>query len=198
MNQAAARILTAELDPGERLLWSGQPHQGVTLRGQGFRRPLLGLLTGSFCACWGYSAFTAAMTQRNSQALIALLLGTPIVAGGIWVMFGRYFTDARARARTYYGITNLRIILVWWSFGSRRMATWPLRALVPPILNQRRDGSGTITFDVEPKRYLAWSPVGKTTRNFSGDKQYEGPWLDMIDQAKDVFDIINRARGAGP
>ena len=38
--------------------------------------------------------------------------GIPFVAVGLYMVFGRFFADAKQRSKTYYGVTSERVIIV--------------------------------------------------------------------------------------
>ena len=44
--------------------------------------------------------------------LIFKLWGIPFLVVGFYISIGRFFLDARARAQRFYGVTNLRIIII--------------------------------------------------------------------------------------
>lgn len=141
MNDAYERI-SRELESGERLLWSGQPTQGVRLT------PADGCLI-PFSLLWcGFAIFWTTMTivLGRGKVWFMTLLGIPFVLVGLYLVFGRFFADAASRRRTYYGVTDRRLILVRESFGgtvkSKRLAT-----LSDTERQEKADGSGTLVFE---------------------------------------------------
>ena len=93
--------LDSYLDPGEKLLWSGQPKQGMRLQaGDAFMIPF-SLLWGGFAIFWeiaalgiGFSPHGRAATtakEPNFIAYIFPLWGIPFVLMGLYMIFGRFF-----------------------------------------------------------------------------------------------------------
>jgi len=74
-----------------------------------------------------------------------MLWGIPFVCVGLFMVFGRFYSDAHTRSRTLYGVTNERIIIVSGLF-SQQIKSLQLRTLTDVSLTQRRDGAGTINF----------------------------------------------------
>ena len=128
-----------ELNSGEKLLWSGRPRQGFRLRpSDAFVIP--------FSLLWcGFAIFWEASVFKGNAPFFFRLWGVPFVLIGLYIVFGRFFADARTRARTYYGVTSERIIIVSGMF-SRQIKSLSLRTLTDVSLTERGDGSGTITF----------------------------------------------------
>ncbi len=71
--------------------------------------------------------------------------GIPFVLVGLYIVLGRFIVDAMNRAKTFYGVTNERIIIITGLFF-REVKSLNLRTLTDVSLSERGDGSGTITF----------------------------------------------------
>jgi hypothetical protein len=106
---------------------------------------------------------------------------------GFYILFGRFFVDAKSRERTVYGVTNERILIVSGLF-SQQVKSLQLRTLTDVTLSQKSDGSGTITFG--PTQAIAnfW---GGSLPGFS---RYTPPAFEMIQDAKGVYDVVNKAQ----
>lgn len=178
--------LTQLLDPGERLLWSGKPRSGIRLRAQDAYLIPFSILWCGFAIFWEFSVID------TGAPFFFKLWGIPFVCVGLFFVFGRFFLDAYNRAQTTYGVTNERIIIVSGIF-SQQTKSLQLRTLSDVSLSQRGDGSGTITFG--PSHYMnAFFPVGA----WPGVARYAPPSFDLIDRAKDVYDIIRKAQRTSP
>src|SRR6266446_652949 len=177
MFQTAERVLESYLDSGERLLWSGQPRGGIRLRAQdAFLIPL------SILWC-GFAIFWETSVIRTGAPFFFMLWGIPFVCMGLFLVFGRFIADARSRARTFYGVTGERILIVSGLF-SQQIKSLQLRTLTDVSLTQRSDGSGTISFG--PTNYMnSFFPVGA----WPGAGRYAPPSFDLIERAKEVYDV---------
>lgn len=128
----AEQELTKELEPNERLLWSGAPRRGLLLRrGDVFLIPF-SIMWGGFAIFWETSAL------RSGAPLFFLLWGVPFVVAGLYLIFGRFVVDAMTRAKTTYGLTERRIIIVSGLF-SRSVKSLQLRTVSDVTLDERSD-----------------------------------------------------------
>jgi len=188
MFQQPENIISQQLAQGERLLWAGQPRRGIRLRAQDAFFIPFSLMWGGFAIFWEYSAITQTSHAPGPVAVIFPLFGLPFVAVGLYLIFGRFFADAHNRSRTFYGVTNERIIIISGIF-SHQTKSLQLRTLTDVSLTQRANGSGTITFG--PTNIMnGFSPGG----GWPGSGRYAAPSFDLIEKAKDVYDIIRSAQ----
>jgi hypothetical protein len=178
------QAVRAQLESGEQLIWHGQPRQGLLLRpSDAFMIPF-SLLWGGFAIFWE----TTVILSR--APVFFWLFGVPFVLIGLHLIFGRFFTDSRARAHTFYGVTNDRIIITSGKHG-KRIQSLSLSTLGDITLDERADGSGTITF-------AAANPLGRFG-NFGampggGTGRQTTPSFEMIPQAKKVYEMIRGAQ----
>lgn len=184
MNSAHEKINT-QLSSGERVLWSGQPRQGLVVRGTDALMIPFSLLWGGFAVFWELSVI-------NSKApLFFVLWGIPFVLIGIYLIFGRFFVEAKQRANTFYAVTNERILIVS-GLLKHDVKSLNLRTLSDLSLSEGKNNEGTISFG-------GGSPFASM---FSGFSSWPGmaaqirPQFDLISNAKSVFETIRGAQRA--
>ena len=179
-NNPASEI-ERELSSGERLLWSGQPQRGIRLRSSdAFLIP--------FSLLWcGFAIFWEASVITKGAPFFFRLWGVPFVLVGLYLVVGRFIVDARTRERTFYGVTSERIIIVSGLF-SRQTKSLQLRTLSDISLAERADGSGTITFG--PQHPMAQ----RIPSGWPGAGQYAAPAFDMIERAKETYNLIRQTQ----
>ena len=170
------------LDRGERLLWAGVLRQGLILRASDAFVIPFSLLWGGFALFWNVGVWTA------DTPLFFRLWGLPFLVIGAYITVGRFWVDARRRARTTYGVTDQRIIIASGAF-TPSLKSLNLRTLADVTLNQRPDGSGTITFG--PTTYGSSFNAG-----MSWPGAVQPPSFEMIPDAKRVYDIVREAQSA--
>ena len=122
------------------------------------------------------------------ESWIFPLFGLPFVALGFYIMIGRFFVDAKSRERIFYGVTNDRIIIISGIFA-RQIKSLQLRTLADVTLSERADRSGSITFG--STNFFGWCYAGNS---WPGTGRYSPPMFDMIESAKDVYEIIRAAQ----
>jgi len=177
-----ASQIERELSPGERLLWNGKPKQGLCLRpADAFMIPF-SLLWCGFAIFWEFSAMS------HGAPVFFMLWGIPFIAIGLYIVFGRFFVDAQMRERTYYGVTNERLIIVSGLF-SRQTKSLPLHTLSDLSLTERADGSGTITLGPTLMPFMQNLPAG-----WPGAGHYSPPSFEMIDRVKETYELIRQAQ----
>jgi hypothetical protein len=174
--------LSQHLDSGERLLWSGRPRPGLQLRAQdAFLIP--------FSLLWcGFAIFWEMSVVQGEAPFFFWLWGIPFVLVGLYLVVGRFFVDAMNRARTVYGVTSERILIVD-GILSPQIKSLQLRNLTDMTLTQRKDGSGTITFGQIPFR-LDFFPTG----SWPGGKRSMPPAFDFVENAKEVHGVVRSAQ----
>jgi hypothetical protein len=131
-------VLATELAASEKVLWFGQPRQGLMLRSiDAFLIPF-GLL------CAGYAVFSIALLRFRvpiDLLLLVLLIGLLFAVISIYLLLGRFFVDARRRARTFYAVTTERVLIVTGQF-TKTISSIELRTLGEMSVSEKSDGSG--------------------------------------------------------
>ena len=170
-----------ELDPDERLLWSGKPRKGLAFRGSDAAFIPFSMLWGGFAIFWEVAVL------KSNGPLLMKLWGIPFVLVGLYMMVGRFFFDAWRRDKTTYGLTNERVIIVSTLF-SRKVKSLNLYALADITLDQKSNALGSIIF----------GDAGNTWRNgpqWGGKRrQPEPPSFEMIEDARKVYEMIREAQ----
>jgi hypothetical protein len=104
-----------ELNQGEKLLWSGQPPQGIRFRWT----DLIFVPFGCVFMLGPLAGVIAAINQQGPEAAFMLLFITPFVLIGGFLAFGRFFVEKMQR-----GQNSLR--------SHRRTLAHSLRSLAVP------------------------------------------------------------------
>jgi hypothetical protein len=183
MNDAESEIRRL-LDPGESLVWSGMPIQGVRLRAGDVVLIPFSLLWGGFAVFW------ETMVLVSRAPWFMALFGMPFVAIGLYLIVGRFFVDAKTRARTFYGITDRRVVVATGLF-SRRVTSIALADLVGMQVDERTDCSGTISFGPGTRR-----PTWFSQSSWPGAGKFSPPSFDFVERVRDVHALVTKAREA--
>lgn len=143
-----------------------------------------------FSLLWGgFAIFWEAGVLMTGAPFFFKLWGIPFVLAGLYIIFGRFIVDAKQRSKTYYGVTNERIIIVSGLF-SRRIKSLNLRTLTDISLDEKTNGSGTISFG--PTSATPWWSGGMSFPGWGS--QPPAPSFEMIQSAKVVYETIRNAQ----
>jgi hypothetical protein len=128
--------LSQYLRPGEELLWYGQPDRSVIFApADAFAVP--------FSILWlAFAVFWESAAVGPGGDAFAAVWGLPFIAVGCYATVGRFVYKRRRKAKTYYGVTRERAIIV----TGNSVSDIPLTA-VPMSVSCSRDGShASVTF----------------------------------------------------
>jgi hypothetical protein len=176
-SEAPPAELTNVLESNERLIWWDRPHRGIVLRpSDAFLIP--------FSLVWVSIPGVAVMsTLRGGAPAPFSLVPVLFVAIGLYLLIGRFFYDAWRRARTIYGLTNSRVLIIQPS----KYKSLDLAGISEINLQLRRSGRGSIVFGPE---------YGMFDRR--GNSGWGGapavPTFESIDEAAQVHAAIRGAQ----
>jgi hypothetical protein len=167
------------LSTSERLLWSGKPQQGFVLRANDVFIIPFGLF-------WTFVTVGGGIAAARESVLGVLFLA-PFLLAGSYLLVGRFWLDARQRHNTLYAVTDQRVIIVSGIF-SRSVKSLNLRTLSDITVNERSNGSGTISFG-------AFSPMATAALSMPGWPGVEVPPMFYLQSCvREVSDLIRRAQ----
>lgn len=103
---------------------------------------------------------------------------------GLYLLFGRFLVDAAIRRRTFYGLTNERLIIVSGLF-SQSVRSHMLCSMPEIGLTEHSDGTGTIDFS---RSDSIWGFIGMYTSNpWQGVSTYK---FERIADARELYSKI--------
>jgi hypothetical protein len=163
--------------PGERLLWTGTPERGLSLRARDlWLLPLVAAWTAVNLTPPG----SAVRGDVHSSALLFLLAAAAILAARIGY-------ETWLRRRLLYSVTNQRVLIL---LGNRRPRLRSHDLAWLPILDLDQDSParGTIVID-EGGEPGGWLDLARS----QGAKLAKGFRFFRIDRPAIVYDLICRA-----
>src|SRR5438309_975004 len=140
------------LSPGERIIWSGQPKQGIAFRRSDLIAVPFGLMWGGFALFWNFGVWTSFPNSGTADDWFFKLWGLPFLAVGLYIIVGRFFYDAWVRKRSIYAVTNERVLILGGS-SSSKLVSREIQSLPMLELTESGDGTGTIAFDSDDLGY---------------------------------------------
>lgn len=178
--------LRSYLLPGERILWSGKPRQGIRFQTTDIFMVPFSLMWGGFAIFWNYSVW-----QTGAPDFFTIW-GLPFLIIGIYLIFGRFLHDAYIRARQEYAVTDQRVLVYNAGWG-QSVKSHEIDALPALDLKERGNGHGTISFETSSSvfdvfgggnSWTIWVPTFGSSLRF----------VDIADVRK-VYELIRRQIG---
>ena len=182
MHQGNTAVIERYLEPGEELLWAGQPPRGLMYRSEDLIVEPLGLM---------FLLYAISLQLRGLGAAdgpIGLLYALPLTLLGLYITVGRFILDARLRGNTYYGITDRRIIFVG-GFNGKSVKTKDVRNTGPIAIDDSGTGWGSVTFGSS-------TPEGKGFASLLLPGLGKGAVFEDVPRIHDVTFALERARAA--
>lgn len=173
-----------ELSSGESLLWAGKPNPRVIFHSDDWFMIPFSFLWGGFAIFWEAAALGFwGHNSKGTPPLFMAIWGIPFIVIGQYMIWGRFVYDSWLKKRTYYGVTNRRLIVLQES--TRRKTCSMYLDAIPSV---ERDGgfTGTLSFGT---RYSAFASRGRQphrSRFSVGDV----PVFADIDDADSVYRLI--------
>jgi hypothetical protein len=176
-----SNMIRDELNPGERIIWSGQPQQGFLLRPSDALMIPFSLLWGGFMTSLFFDAVSGGVLDFFAPFFFLFFLA------GLYVVFGRFFVDLAQRKKTFYALTNERIIILSGLFN-QNIKSIDFKKLPEINLSVKRNGRGTIIFGTSHPWDWFYAGSGLPMRGtYSLSSRFE-----MIEDVKMVYQHIKR------
>ena len=172
-----------ELNSGEKMIWSGQPAQGLMLRQSDIFMIPFSLMWGGFAIFWEFTAVA------GGAPFFFMLWGIPFVLVGLYMIIGRFFFDSFQRSKTYYAVTNERAIIISGVFNQTTQSL-DIKKLPEISISTQSNGKGPITFGASSP--MAWMYAGGGFPNMG--KQTIAPNFEMIEDSKTVYQYIKQVQ----
>lgn len=158
------------LEADETVRWSGHPPDGVIFHGYDIFLIPFSLLWGGFALLWNlvvWATVLGAVLEKGfsgaSPAIyIAPIFGLPFLIAGYYIVIGRFQSDATARSKTLYVLTNRRAVIAKGK-RVREIRGYELNAGAHITVHERRNGSGSIVFG-QPDPWFVRSGGGYSYR----------------------------------
>ncbi len=177
MNFNATTELQKHLDNNEKLVWTGRPKTGIV-----FRTADIFLIPFSMLWC-GFAIFWFTTSLTSDAPFFFVIFEIPFVVIGLLFVFGRFIIDAKQRENTYYGLTDVRIIIKSGVY-KKSIKSLNLKTLSDIEYIEKNDGSGTI--NIGPK-YPMMIRGNKMNRWLGVNAS---PSLDFIPDVRKVYNKI--------
>ncbi|MDI6758927.1 MAG: hypothetical protein QMD94_04575 [Candidatus Omnitrophota bacterium] len=184
-------ILQKQLLKDESILWKGQPEVGILFSASDIFLVPFSLLWGGFAVFWEFLVlFMKDKTGQRAPVFFALF-GIPFVLIGLYFIFGRFFYKKWKKQKTYYAVTDKRVLIVTSLFGEDIQAAY-INTL--PCINKsmRSNGIGTVKFGNPSFMVDMYKNTGLDF--FASFYGRDVPIFYDIKDAEKVYQIVNDLR----
>lgn len=93
------------ISDNEYILWEGAPEKGFTFTSRDLVMIPFSIFWLAFALFWEFSVIT------STSSLFMAIWGLPFVGVGIYLLFGRFIQSICLRNKTFYIITNKKLII---------------------------------------------------------------------------------------
>ncbi len=182
----AAQKVQPELMSGESIYWAEIPNPRVIFHSDDWTAIPFSLVWTGFFVFWEAGALGAwgKSSRPGGNDTFMVLWGIPFLVIGNYMVWGRFLVDAWLKRRTYYAVTNRRVLVL--QEGWKRKSSSRFLDAIPKI---EREGTvmGTLWFG--PK-YPVVAAKGRKTRDMSRFSVGDVPVFADIDDADAVYRLI--------
>jgi hypothetical protein len=185
IDQNAAMKIQPELMSGETLQWAGMPNPRVIFHIEDWFQIPFGLVWTVFMIFWESSAlgYWGTSSRHNSPPVFFALWGIPFLLIGQYLIWGRFVYDGWLKRRTYYAVTNRRILVL--QEGWKRQTSTMYLESIPSI---QKDGgtAGSLWFGEKPPVFAGRGRKSRSSRFSMGAT----PVFADIDDAEAVQRLV--------
>lgn len=133
-------IFQGELLADEKILWAGQPETKFILKGGDVVLSIFGLVWTGFFSLFFLSDFiTSGDIFEISISIVFMLVG-------LYFLFGRFIIGNYEKKRTFYAVTNQRVLIIT-NMHKKNVQAKLIDQIPVLIKTVHKDDIGTIQFD---------------------------------------------------
>jgi len=186
----AATKAQKEMMSGERVYWAAMPNPSVIFHSDDWAMVPFSLLWGGFAIFWeaGALGYWGNGQRSGTPSLFMVLWGIPFIVIGQYIIWGRFLYDAWLKKRTYYAVTNRRVLVLQEAW--KRKLNWMYLEAIPTI---EREGTmtGTLWFG---EKYPLIAGRGQKKRSMSRFAVGGIPVFADIDDVDGVQRLVQELR----
>jgi hypothetical protein len=186
----AAIKLQPETVSGESVHWAGMPNPGVIFHSDDWATIPFTLIWTGFFVFWEATALGlwGRASREGGSNLFMELWGIPFLIIGNYMVWGRFLTDAWLKRRTYYAVTNRRVVIL--QEGWKRKINWMYLEAISAIESEGTK-TGTLWFG---KKYPVIAGRGQKRRSISRFEVRDIPVFADIDDVDGVRRLVQELR----
>jgi hypothetical protein len=187
----AAEKFQTELLSGESIHWAGMPNPSKIFHSDDWQTiPFSLIWTGFFVFLEGQAlGFWPDSAKPSPTDTFMVLWGIPFLVFGQYIVWGRFLEDAWRKRRTYYAVTNRRVLIIQETW--KRKSQFIFLDAIPEIV---REGDTTGTIWLGQKLPVIAGRRSPTRSMSRFDVGGQVPVLADIDDVDSVYRLILELR----
>jgi hypothetical protein len=184
----ASMKLEPEMMPGERMFWAGMPNPSIIFHSTDWALIPFSLLWGGGGLAIFWDSISAGRWGKPGPAHswdFVTIFGAAFVVMGQYFIWGRFVMDAWLKRRTYYAVTDRRVLLLQEGFKRKNRAVY-----LDSITEIQREGSSTGSLWLGPKTSLVGGRTQSNRRLTFVNIDAAVPVLIDLDDVDSVYRLI--------
>jgi len=183
----------SKLLPGEEILWNGQPKKSKGLNFSNIGTTIFGIFWLGFSLFWTTAAFIGTRSINSSDPTGSMfkysfpLFGLPFITVGILLVFVAPMNQRKKNKRTFYYVTNKRVIINIDTEKSPLLNSVFIGDLKGVQVYKNRDKTGNIFF---ASLFANNSNTYKTNKSTSYKIFNPSNCFNRIENSDDVYQLI--------
>jgi hypothetical protein len=186
IEQAAYDAVLPELVSGEVVLWAGKPDSSVVFHREDILLIPFSLLWGGFAIFWEATALGMHTRVAHPAPWFFMLWGIPFVVIGQYIIWGRFLVTAWKKRRTFYALTDQRVLVVQNAWG-RRTSQAAFGELPTVVKDGVSKSIGTLQFTPAAS---AWSGRGTGWGAWDGMSIEDVPVFRDVRHVDELYQLI--------
>jgi hypothetical protein len=184
----------SELMVGEKIVWTGQPDSSILFTKADILLVPVSALWWGFALFWEGSALFL-IPEDSPNMIFFLLFGLIFVIVGFYYTIGRFFYRKMKRKRTYYAVTDKRILILSKLWGKKDVQTAYISSL--PSINKsvNTKGVGVLIFGDNSINQATYANSGLEILGWGGKI---APIFYDIKDADEVYKKVTSLQGTQP
>jgi hypothetical protein len=168
-----ARDWEGILDPGESILWQGQPEDRLRLEFGSAFEPLFFTFFTGFSVLWMVAAAQAGGFFWTFGLLFFFI--------GSYSLAGQHFWKRHKRSRTFYTLTDRRAFIATEVFGKRSLKSYPITR--DSVIELSDSKPGSVFFATE------------TSTDSDGNRTQSKIGFELVEDSRSVYARIREIQG---
>jgi len=184
-------VFQKHLNLGEKILWVGQPNPKIHFTSYDAILIPFSLL---FSAVMIFVFVMSWSIMQDDSRIFSLIFMAFFIVSGLHFVFGRFYTKAWKKKRTYYAVTNERVLSLYrgWKQNFKELTISQIDQICKDV---RTDGNGNISFG-KPNLGLfsAWNNIFLNSGLYGVETASQQLHFFDIDNADEVYKIIQEMK----